>query len=281
MKTTTICKEIGLLGMLVLLLFQAHTQPQTELLLAYLPHDSVTIKTAETSQIAFIPLQPAVRKSVGQYLNENAEMLDIIKKQNAANFKTIRKVLVKSGLPAGLLYLAIVESELKNSATSNAGAAGIWQLMPETARTFGLKVNGKTDQRRDVYKSSIAVTGYFNELYKQFDDWLLVVAAYNCGAGNVYKAIKQSGSREFWKMQRFLPAETSAHVKHFIATHFYYEQNGSEVTLTKKERNKYLASLNDVAIKATVAAPPAPVEQAANPAAVDQHTDALLAELKK
>jgi membrane-bound lytic murein transglycosylase D len=281
MKTTTICREIGLLSMLVLLLFQAHTQPQTELLLAYLPQDSVATKTPINNQLAIIPLQPVVRKSVGQYLNENAEMLDIIKKQNAANFKTIRKVLAKSGLPPGLLYLAIVESELKNSATSNAGAAGIWQLMPETARTFGLKVNGKTDQRRDVYKSSLAVTGYFNELYKQFDDWLLVVAAYNCGAGNVYKAIKQSGSREFWKLQRFLPAETNAHVKHFIATHFYYEQNGSVVTLTKKERNKYLASLNDVAVKTSAAASPATVDQVANPAAVDQHADVMLAEVKK
>ncbi|MDB5276980.1 MAG: lytic transglycosylase protein [Ferruginibacter sp.] len=281
MKTTTIRREIGLLSMLVLLLFQAHTQPQTELLLAYLPHDSVTIKTTVNNQLAAIPLQPAVRKSVDQYLDENAEMLDIVKKQNTANFKTIRKVLLKSGLPAGLLYLAIVESELKNSATSNAGAAGIWQLMPETARTFGLKVNGKTDQRRDVYKSSVAVTGYFNELYKQFDDWLLVVAAYNCGAGKVYKAIKQSGSREFWKMQRFLPAETSAHVKHFIATHFYYEQNGSEVTLTKKERNKYLASLNDVAVKTTAAPSPATVDQPADRITTDKPAVELIAELKK
>jgi membrane-bound lytic murein transglycosylase D len=270
--------------MLVLLLGQAHTQPQTELLLPYLANDSLTAKTTFNTRPAVIPLQPVMRKSVDQYLDENAAMLDIVKKQNSANFKTIRKVLLKNGLPEGLLYLAIVESELKSSATSPAGAAGIWQLMPETARTFGLKVNGKTDQRRDVYKSSVAVTAYFNELYKQFDDWLLVVAAYNCGAGNVYKAIKQSGSREFWKMQRFLPAETSAHVKHFIATHFYYEQNGSMVTLTKKERTKYLASLNDLAVKTNDQKTGDVVTSANLPAdcvLIDRPASELMAELKK
>jgi membrane-bound lytic murein transglycosylase D len=284
MKTTTICRQIGLLSMLVLLLSQAHTQPQTELLLPYLTHDSLATKTAVNDQLAIIPLQPVMRKSVAQYLGENAEMLDIIQKRSNGNFKTIRKILVKSGLPEGLLYLAIVESDLKNSATSPAGAAGIWQLMPETARTFGLKVNGKTDQRRDVYKSSVAVTGYFNELYKQFDDWLLVVAAYNCGAGKVYKAIKQSGSREFWKMQRFLPAETSAHVKHFIATHFYYEQNGSMVTLTKKERTRYLAGLNDLAVKTDepkISEALSSVNQPANCGLIDRPAGELIAELKK
>ena len=194
-------------------------------------------------------MQSNVRQYVAEYLDENAATLEIIKERNSAKFKTIQKILVKHGIPAGLMYLAIVESELKNSATSRVGAAGIWQLMPETARTFGLQVNGKTDQRRHMYHSSVAAAGYLNELYKQFDDWLLVVAAYNCGAGNVYKAIKRSGSREFWKLQHFLPAETKSHVKHFIATHFYYEENGSIATLTKAERVKYLASLNEAVAK--------------------------------
>ncbi|MBS4065105.1 MAG: lytic transglycosylase domain-containing protein [Chitinophagaceae bacterium] len=190
-----------------------------------------------------IPLQSSVQSFVDSYLDEHADLLDNIKQRNGKTFTLIQKILVKRGVPAELLYLAVVESKLKNAATSGVGAAGIWQLMPSTARTLGLKVDAETDQRRHIYHSSIAAANYLNTLYKQFDDWLLVVAAYNCGAGNVQKAIKQSGSREFWKMQRYLPKETRDHVKRFIATHFHYEGEGSLATLTKTERTKYLASL--------------------------------------
>jgi len=239
--------QIGLLGILVFFVYQAYAQPQNELLLPSLLHDSLATKaTVSNKEATNIPLQSNLQNYVDRYLDENSEILDQIKKRNSDQLKTIRQILVKRGLPEGLMYLAIVESELKNRATSRAGAAGIWQLMPETARSLGLQVNATTDQRRHLHQSSVAAAKYLKTLYKEFDDWLLVVAAYNCGAGNVYKAIKQSGSREFWKMQRFLPAETRSHVKHFIATHFYYEDNGSVVTLTKKERTRFLASLDTV-----------------------------------
>jgi membrane-bound lytic murein transglycosylase D len=192
-----------------------------------------------------IKLQSGIKKFAADYLKENGEMLEDIRLKNNSGFKIIEKILDKYGIPGELKYLAVVESKLKNSATSRTGAAGIWQLMPVTARTLGLKVSGKTDQRRNIYQSTAAAAEYLNELYRQFDDWLLVVAAYNCGAGNVNKAIKKSGSREFWKLQNFLPAETRKHVKKFIATHFYYEEKGSLVTLTKTERKKYLAAMND------------------------------------
>lgn len=284
MKLTS-CKQIGLLSMLVFFLNQTNAQTQNELLLPYLLHDSVaTKKMANNNDATIIPLQSNVRNYVDHYLDENAEILKSIKKRNGATFKTIQQILLKRGIPAGLMYLAIVESELKNSATSRVGAAGIWQLMPETARSLGLLVNGKTDQRRYTHQSSVAAAGYLKALYQQFDDWLLVVAAYNCGAGNVYKAIKLSGSREFWKMQRFLPAETRAHVKHFIATHFYYEANGSVVTLTKKERILYLASLTEMAVKADQPAPddyPAPLNPSPDCALVDQAKGELIVELRK
>ena len=282
---TTLSKQIGLVSMLVFFLNQAYTQPQSELLLPYLLHGSMVTNTTVNNNVAtIIPLQSNVRSYVDKYLDENAETLEQIRERNSTTFKTIQQILVKRGLPAGLMYLAIVESELKNSATSRVGAAGIWQLMPETARSLGLQVNGKTDQRRHTHQSSVAAAGYLKALYKQFDDWLLVVAAYNCGAGNVYKAIKLSGSREFWKMQRFLPAETRAHVKHFIATHFYYEANGSVVTLTKKERIRYLASLTELAVKADEPAPgdcPAPLDPSSSCALVDQAAGELVVEVRK
>jgi len=239
--------QIGLFSILVFFFYQVVAQPQNELLLPYLPNDTLTAKAKVNIEEAIsIPLQSNLHNYVDRYLDENATLLDQIKERNGDKLKTIQQILIKKGLPEGLMYLAIVESALKNRATSRAGAAGIWQLMPETARTLGLKVNAKTDQRRLVYQSSVAAANYLKTLYKEFDDWLLVVAAYNCGSGNVYKAIRKSGSRDFWKMQRYLPAETRGHVKHFIATHFHYEANGSMVTLTKKERNIYLATLNKI-----------------------------------
>lgn len=247
---TTLCKQVALLSMLLLLINQLYAK-KSEVLLPHLLNDSLIAKTTTTihSTVAAVTLQTPVRNFVDQYLEEHAGMLGKIKLNNSSRFKTIQNILVKRGIPAELLYLAVIESKLKNTATSGVGAAGIWQLMPVTARSLGLKVQGKTDERRHVYQSSVAAANYLNELYKKFDDWLLVVAAYNCGSGNVYKAIRLSGSREFWKLQRYLPTETRNHVKRFIATHFYYEEKGSLVTLTKTERNKYLSSLNEIIIK--------------------------------
>ncbi|QNA43176.1 lytic transglycosylase domain-containing protein [Lacibacter sediminis] len=251
---TTLWKQVGLSIILLPVcnrMYAKSPQQPHESLLSHLYvtnavlHDSLIAKTtaAKNLIIPTVQLQSSVRGFVDQYLDEHAEMLENIKERNSSTFKTIQKILVKRGIPAELIYLAVVESKLKNSATSGVGAAGVWQLMPVTARHLGLRVEGKTDERRYLYKSSAAAADYLVELYKQFDDWLLVVAAYNCGSGNVYKAIKQSGSREFWKLQRYLPSETRNHVKRFIATHFYYEGEGSLATLTKTERNIYLASL--------------------------------------
>jgi membrane-bound lytic murein transglycosylase D len=205
-----------------------------------------TDSSAKTNSAAVdvsIPLQLPVQPFVNTYLEEHADLLDKIKAENGSTFIIIQKILLKRGVPQELMYLAIVESKLKNKATSGAGAAGVWQLMPATARTLGLKVNGKTDERRNIYQSSVAAADYLNTLYSEFDDWLLTVAAYNCGAGNVQKAIKLSGSREFWKLQYHLPKETRDHVKRFIATHFYYEGEGSAVTLTRKERLHFFSSI--------------------------------------
>jgi membrane-bound lytic murein transglycosylase D len=192
-----------------------------------------------------IKLHSSMEGFVKDYFKKNDEMLDNILIKHNSSFTTIEKVLEKHGLPEELKYLAVIESKLKSSATSKVGAAGIWQLMPKTAKLLGLKVAGKTDERRYAYKSSVAAAKYLNDLYKQYDDWLLVIAAYNSGPGYVNKAIKRSGSRDFWKLQYFLPKETRMHVKKFIATHFYYEEKGSLVTLTKKEREIYLLAVKE------------------------------------
>jgi membrane-bound lytic murein transglycosylase D len=123
------------------------------------------------------------------------------------------------------------------------GAVGMWQLMAPTARLYSLKVNGKYDERTNFYRSTKAAARHLKDLYAYYQDWLLVVAAYNSGAGVVDKAIKFVGSKNYWRIQYKLPAETRGHVKRFIATHYYFESCGSITTLTKSEVAAYKTSV--------------------------------------
>jgi len=178
-------------------------------------------------------------KFVHNYIQKNTEDLVKIKRKSKLPFKTMDMVFRKYGLPLELKYLAVIESELNPSAVSPVGAVGAWQLMPATAKILGLKVTPGYDERRQFNKSTKAAAVYLRDLYAEFGDWLLVMAAYNCGPGPVYTAIRKSGSRNFWSLQSYLPGESREHVKKFIATHYYFEGNGSITTLTKAEGIKY------------------------------------------
>jgi peptidoglycan lytic transglycosylase D len=176
---------------------------------------------------------------VSKYIASNKEDLDLIRQKSAAYFKITDDVFNSYGLPQELKYLAVIESELNTKALSHVGARGAWQLMPETARILSLKITRKYDERTHFYKSTVAAAKYLRDLHAQFNDWLLVIASYNSGPGKVLDAIKKSGSRNFWKMQNYLPAETRGHVKRFIATHYYFEGKGSITTLTREEAITY------------------------------------------
>jgi membrane-bound lytic murein transglycosylase D len=157
----------------------------------------------------------------------------------------IDSVFRKYDLPVELKYLAVIESELNPKATSRVGAVGPWQFMPGTAKVLGLKISRKYDERTNFKKSTKAAAIYLRDLYSTYGDWLLVLAAYNCGPAPVNSAIRKSGSRNFWKLQYFLPAESRKHVKKFIATHYYFEGTGSVVTHTKTEYAKYLKQVEE------------------------------------
>jgi membrane-bound lytic murein transglycosylase D len=152
-------------------------------------------------------------------------------------------IFSRYGLPIELKYLAVIESDLKTSALSRVGAAGPWQLMPGTARLLGLKVGRHYDERGNYYKSTRAAAKYIKDLYSEFGDWLLVLAAYNGGPAPIYRAIRKSGSRNFWALQSYLPAETRGHVKRYIATHYFFEGQGSLTTLTRSENIEYARAL--------------------------------------
>jgi membrane-bound lytic murein transglycosylase D len=157
-------------------------------------------------------------------------------------FDMMDGILVSQGLPGELKYLAVVESNLKSSAFSWAGAVGPWQFMPGTAKKMGLKVDQYRDERTDYYKSTTAAAKYLKELFSIYSDWLLVIAAYNGGVGNVNSAIRKSHSRNFWDLQYYLPTESRNHVKKFIATHYIMERNGGITTVTKDEADNAMLS---------------------------------------
>ncbi|MBI2730942.1 MAG: lytic transglycosylase domain-containing protein [Sphingobacteriales bacterium] len=183
-------------------------------------------------------LHPMAWGFVQDYIKVHQKGLEKMKGWGLPYFLMIENVLTQYHLPKELKYLAVIESNLKNYAESWVGARGPWQFMPYTAREYGLNVNRWVDDRVDYYKSTHAAAKYLNYLYKDLNDWLLVVAAYNGGPANVYSAIRKSGSRDFWKLQYFLPAESRDHVKKFIATHYIMEGKGGVTTMVNDGSNK-------------------------------------------
>ena len=187
-----------------------------------------------------VRLNPRALSFVQDYIGKNTAQLTKLKDWGLPYFNMMDDILATYGLPNELKYLAVIESKLKTGAVSWAGAVGPWQFMPETARGYGLKVTRTRDDRRDYFKSTHAAARYLKYLFNEFGDWLLVIAAYNGGPGNVYSAIKKSRSRNFWDLQYHLPAESRNHVKKFIGTHYIFEGQGGVTTLTKAEASEQM-----------------------------------------
>lgn len=142
-------------------------------------------------------------------------------------FPIFEEVFRKHGLPMELKYLAVVESMLKPTATSRAGAKGIWQFMYRTARAYDLRIDSFVDERMDVEKSTEAAARYLKSLYSMLGDWPLAVSAYNCGAGNVNKAIRRAGGkRDFWSVYPYLPRETRGYMPAFVGVMYAFAWSG-------------------------------------------------------
>ena len=190
-------------------------------------------------------VNPYAENYMQDYLQSHTKYLQNLKQTSMSYFNFIDGILVQYGLPKELKYLAVIESNLKSTALSSAGARGPWQFMSYTAKDYGLQVNQFQDDRIDYFKSTNAASKYLLNLYKDLKDWLLVIAAYNGGPGRVYSAIKKSGSRNFWDLQYYLPEESRNHVKKFIATHYIMETGNSEAGLTEAKFNYSNLSTGD------------------------------------
>lgn len=137
-------------------------------------------------------------------------------------FPLFEKKLAQYGLPLELKYLAVVESALNPRATSWVGAAGLWQFMPATGNQYGIKKNDYINIFYDPVGNTDSAVRYLKDLYLELGDWNLAISGYNCGAGNVRKAIKKAGSKNYWKVRSYLPKETQAYVPSFIAVNYLF-----------------------------------------------------------
>ncbi len=152
-------------------------------------------------------------------------------------------ILAQHGLPTELKYLAVIESKLRTSALSHAGAAGPWQFMPATARNYGLKITKYTDERRDYRKSTHAAAKYLKYLYNEFGDWLLVIAAYNGGRATFIMRLKKAGVVISGICNIICLKNPGTTLKKFISTHYIFEGQGGICTLTKAEATEQIGSL--------------------------------------
>lgn len=186
-------------------------------------------------------LNPRAVSFVQEYIRKQGKELERMKGWGKPYFDLYDNILVLYGIPKEMKYLSVIESHLQPGLVSWAGAVGPWQLMDYEAKRYGLHI-GANDDRMDFYKSTHVAAKLMKELYAEFGDWLLVVAAYNGGAGRVRQCIKKAGSRNFWELQYFLPEETRNHVKKFIGTHYVMEGTGGWTTLTADETQKLKAT---------------------------------------
>lgn len=184
-----------------------------------------------------MPWNEVVQKFIDRYTGRLRRSVTFM--LGASNFymPIFEQALEVYGLPLELKYLPVIESALNPNAVSPVGAGGLWQFMNATGKRYGLKINSMIDERRDAVKSSYAAAHYLSDLYNIFGDWSLVIAAYNCGPGNINKAIQRSGGkRDYWEIYPYLPSETRGYVPAFIAANYvmtYYCEHNICPMLTK------------------------------------------------
>ncbi|MEG1642665.1 MAG: transglycosylase SLT domain-containing protein [Bacteroidales bacterium] len=176
-----------------------------------------------------MPYNQIVKEYINIYTGKRRKLVESMLGFSLYYFPIFEHALEKEELPLELKYLPIIESALRPNAVSRAGATGLWQIMLKTARTLGMEVNSLVDERRSPIASSEAAARYLKQLYNMYQDWPLAIAAYNCGPGNINKAIHRSGGKkDYWSIYPFLPRETRGYLPAFIAANYvmnYYDKH--------------------------------------------------------
>lgn len=179
-------------------------------------------RLAKLPTVIDLPYNSIVGNYIDMYLTRKRGLVaDMLALHNYYG-RFFEEELLKEGMPLELEYLPVIESAINPNAVSRAGAVGLWQFMPATAKGLGMEINSLVDERRDPVRSTQAACRYLKDLYAIYRDWTLTIAAYNCGPGNVNKAIARSGGKTFWEIYDFLPRETRGYVPAFIGATYAY-----------------------------------------------------------
>jgi membrane-bound lytic murein transglycosylase D len=190
---------------------------------------------AAVTAVSLLETYPEAASFVQQYVAKEGKHYESMRTKAQPYFDMYDNILSSYGVPTELKYLSVIESNLNKNAVSAVGAAGPWQFMPEDARSFGLKVGGKVDERKDFFKSTHAAAKYLKQMYARFNDWLLVVASYNCGPNKVARILAERSGKTFWDIQKYLPLETRNHVKKYISMQYIFEGDKINVSNQTQE----------------------------------------------
>ncbi|MEM6262422.1 MAG: LysM peptidoglycan-binding domain-containing protein [Bacteroidota bacterium] len=180
-------------------------------------------RLAEIPAVIPMDFNHHVSRFISLYTLERRDQVSRMLGLSRVYFPIFEEALDREGMPVELKYLPVVESALNPHARSRVGATGLWQFMLSTGRLYGLKVNSYVDERKNPFKATEAALRYLKNAHREFGDWLLAIASYNCGVGNVRKAIIRSGGkRNFWQIMPYLPRETRGYVPAFIAATYTF-----------------------------------------------------------
>ena len=197
------------------------TECTSDTIISELP-DSIYIQRLQMLPFVIeVPYNEIVRRYILRYIKHSPRQLASLQRKAEYYFPLFEDILGQHELPYELKYLPVIESALNPQARSHMGAVGLWQFMPTTGKKYGLEINSLVDERMDPVRSTQAACRFLKNLYTIFQDWNLVIAAYNCGPGNVNKAIHRAGGkRDFWSIYPFLPKETRGYLPIFIAASY-------------------------------------------------------------
>lgn len=187
-----------------------------------------------------MPFNSIVKSYIKMYVDRRRSLVENMLGMSTYYMPIFEQALEQEGVPLELKYLPIIESALNPNAVSSAGATGLWQFMLTTARGLGMEINSLVDERRDPVRSSQMAARYLKQLHDIYGDWSLAIAAYNCGPGNVNKALRRAGEggkKDFWEIYPYLPAETRGYVPGFIAANYamnYYDKHNISPALASR-----------------------------------------------
>ncbi len=202
---------------------------------ASLPDSVYARRLRELLSPVQLPYNPIVKGYIARYTDGENSLISRILSLAQYYFPMFEEELIRQEMPIELRMLPVIESALQINAVSRAGAVGLWQFITSTGKSYGLEINSLVDERRDPMASTRAACRFLNELYDMFGDWTLALAAYNCGPGNVNKAIARAGNdcKTFWDIYDYLPRETRGYVPAFIGATYafnYHRQHNIKIS---------------------------------------------------